>query len=323
MFKGSSVVEMNDAFWKPWEKEIDSFEDALEVIHGVFDKWSAQGRLFAWRGQVDAAWGLDSSLFRRLSWTRGGPPPKEGDQQSEEEAILKAAHRWGLHTGDRGRLSVLNQLAVLQHYGAPTRLIDITFNPLIGLWFAVEQQWDNGQPKNEDRDGRLFAIDVTNRLINEDEDRRKWEDDLRRPWPRDGDGDKFREWTTHAYAWKPARLDHRIAAQNGGFLLGGVPTSGTAEHPNQWPKGPNPADGKWSIDEVRRAVSVPLRVHKIEPDGGGGVPENPVYTLRIKHAAKVAIRNHLQDLYGYRHSTIYPDYSGFALFGRPSLKSRP
>lgn len=316
---------MSDAFWKPWEKEVDSFETALEVIHGVFDGWSATGRLFAWRGQVDAAWGLDSSLYRRLLWTRGAAatPPKETDLQTEEDEILKAVHRWGLHTGERGRLSVLNQLAVLQHYGAPTRLIDITFNPLIGLWFAVEAQWDNGQPKNEDRDGRLFAIDVTSRLINEDDDRRKWEDDLRRPWPRAKEKTKFREWTTHAFAWRPARLDQRIAAQNGGFLLGGVPASSNASGPVQWPKGPNPADGKWKIADVRRAVSVPLRVHKIEPDGGGAAPGNPVYTLRIKHTAKVEIRKRLEDLYGYRHASIYPDYSGFALYGRPKLRSRP
>lgn len=316
---------MSDTFWGPWEQKIDNFEKALGVIHGVFDKWSAAGRLFAWRGQVDAAWGLDSSLYRRLLWTKGktNPPPTEADLQAEEDELLKEAHRWGLHTGEHGRLSVLNQLAVLQHYGAPTRLIDITFNPLIGLWFAVEEQWDNGTPKNEDRDGRLFAIDVTNRLINEDEARRRWEDDPRRPWPRVTEKEKFKEWNTHAYAWRPARIDHRIAAQNGGFLLGGVPASRGPTGPVQWPKEPDPKAGKWTIDEVRRAVSVPLRAHKLEPDGGGSTPINPVYTLRIEHTAKKEIRKHLQGLYGYRHATIYPDYSGFALYGRPGLKSRP
>jgi hypothetical protein len=75
------------------------------------------------------------------------------------------------------------------------------------------------------------------------------------------------------------------------------------------------------IEDVRRAVSVPLRVHKI--NGAGPSPQNPVYTVRVKHSAKQEIRKRLQDLYGYRHSTIYPDYSGFALFGRPELKQRP
>ncbi len=99
--------------------------------------------------------------------------------------------------------------------------------------------------------------------------------------------------------------------------------SGTTGHPLQWPKGPDALAARWRIEEVRRAVSVPLRVHKVERDQRGKEPKNPVYTLRIKHTAKGAIRKHLQDLYGYEHSTIYPDYSGFALYGHPTLKSRP
>jgi hypothetical protein len=310
-----------DDFWKPWEQEIDSFDSALTVIHDMFDKWSSGGRVFAWRGQVDASWALHSSLYRRLAWTKA-MMPEEALQQDEEDEILKAVHRWGLHTGERGRLSALSQLAVLQHYGAPTRLIDVSFNPLIGLWFAVEAQWNNGQATNEDKDGRLFVIDVTNRLINEDKERRYWEDESRRPWPRKSDNDLFRQWNRHTFAWRPPHLDHRIAAQNGGFLLGGVPISGTTKQPDQWPKTTVPSDGKWRIDEVREAISIPLRVHKLDATSGVD-PESPVYTLRIKQSAKAGIREKLEKLYGYTHSTIYRDYSGFASYGWPSLKSRP
>jgi len=165
-----------DDFGKPFEGVAKSYDEVRDLIHGVFDKWSAQGRLFTWRGQVDASWPLHSSLYRRLLWTMGGAKaPDEKILYEREGDILADVHRWGLHMGERGRLSILGQLAMLQHYGAPTRLIDVTFNPFIGLWFAVEKKWVNGEPKYEDTDGRLFAIDVSDRLINENGTYRAWE----------------------------------------------------------------------------------------------------------------------------------------------------
>lgn len=306
-------------FWAPWEEEAKSFDDILKTIHDEFDDWSKSGRVFAWRGQVDADWALHSVLYRRIQWTDGSPP-KEERVRSVEKEILKRAHQWSLHMSNHGRLSILNQLAILQHYGSPTRLIDITFNPLIGLWFAVEEQWRNGSQVNEDKDGRLFAFDVTDRLINEDDSRRDWADKLEAPWkevPK-------REWTTSTFAWHPPRLDHRIAAQNGGFLFGGVPNSTNTNGKSfQWPRTSAPKDGKWRIEDVRSSVSVPIRFHKINKGGPGISSANPAYTFRIKAAAKREIRNRLQQLYGYTHSTIYPDHPGFSTNGYPSLKTQP
>ncbi len=316
-----------DHFWKPVEKVISSFREVHELIHGVFDKWSMDGKVFAWRGAVDASWALHSSLYRRLLWTQAGDsPPNEAALRKVELAILEELHKWGLHTATHGRLSALNQLAVLQHYGAPTRLIDITFNPLIGLWFAVEQQWENGQPKGDDTDGRLFAIDISKRLINEEADTTGWEDSNALPWPiiDKADRTKHQDWTTTVRAWKPARIDHRIAAQHGGFLVGGVPgTSGPDNSPVQWLKNHAVSGEYWKIGEVRRAIAIPLKFHQLINNNSGRPPENPAYTIRIKKEAKADIRNRLEKLYGYRHETIYPDYPGFALYGYRKLKSKP
>jgi len=132
---------------------------------------------------------------------------------------LIAAHRWGLHNGERGRLSVLEQLATLQHFGAPTRLVDVSLNAYVGLWFAVEEQFVDGTP-TPDVDGRLFAIDITDRLINEDDARRPWEDDYRIPWHDLGTG---AEWCGRTWAWEPPPFESRIASQRGAFLMSGVP----------------------------------------------------------------------------------------------------
>ena len=49
----------------------------------------------------------------------------------------------------------LDLLVKLQHYGIPTRLLDITANPLVALYFACE---DKNNPENNDEDGELFII---------------------------------------------------------------------------------------------------------------------------------------------------------------------
>jgi hypothetical protein len=306
-------------FWRPFEKQITSFEELVEVIERVMEKAVAKNIQFAWRGQVDASWALHSSLYRRVCLT-SAKTAKENELFAKESEILTELHRWGLYNlPQHGRLSVLHQLAMLQHYGAPTRLIDITFNAWVAVWFAVEKKWSNGEVVHEDKDARLFAIDVTDRLINENKNYRGWEDQLNRPWK--PDVFNAREWTTSVFAWKPPAIDARIFAQNGGFLLGGVPAS---IHPNgnrfQFPKSPNNKDGCWLIEEGRKACCIAVRPHAFDPTHGG-VQTGALYTFRISSAAKALIRDRLEKMFGYKHSTIYPDYTGFASFGTPNLKS--
>jgi hypothetical protein len=213
----------------------------------------------------------------------------------------------------------LAQLATLQHFGAPTRLVDVTLNAYIGLWFAVEERYKNGDAVYDDCDGRLFAIDVTRRLINEDRDRRPWEDCLTRPWKQMDTGEASPEWVSNTWAWNPPAFQARIAAQHGAFLLGGVPRTGVGL---VWP---NPARGSpWRIGEVRRCTSLPLRFHKVDPQAGGvGREGQPAYTFRITAAAKLDIRERLRTLFGYQHATIYPDFPAFAEFGNPRLRTKP
>jgi FRG domain len=303
---------LQERFFGPVESVVGSFAEIEEKLEEVFtrriDPVIGGPRTFAWRGVIDATWGLHSSLYRsEVDRRRSSAKLDEYKIRAAERDVLIRAHRWGLHNGDRGRLSILEQLATLQHFGAPTRLVDVSLNAYIGLWFAVER--DNANSAEEPVDGRLFAIDVTDRLINEIPRLRPWEDDLEAPWSC-GRGLTQDDWCASTWAWEPPPFEARIASQRGAFLFGGVPKSnvGITWSRDQWTA--------WKIDEVRACTCLPLVFHKFDAEGKAGRPSTqPSFTFRIAAAAKAEIRRRLDLVFGYDYKTLFRDYPGFATFG--------
>jgi hypothetical protein len=310
-----SVLDAS-GFWSPWEERISTLANFEAILGDLLTRWP--GRQFAWRGMSDSSWPLHSSLYRRLWWSelrrakQAGEatvvPPGEDAVYDAETRILADMHRWGLHNASRGRLSILSQLATAQHFGIPTRLIDVTLNAFIGLWFAVSER--------DGRDGRIWAIDITGRLINEQAaTQRDWEDALHRPWgPRHP-----ADWTKATWAWKPAPFEARIAAQTGAFIFGGAPVS---EPGSQITKRPTGASSWWKTAELRSYTSISQSLHKFDA-GRGRTPAQPSYTFLVEAGSKASIREALERRSGYSFKTVYPDYPGFAKFGCPDLADEP
>lgn len=333
-------------FWREYEVTVSNYEELHKSVSELSKFAQQAGRTIVWRGQADANWPLTSKLYRELSNKRIRYKT-ENEMAKIEKDILIRLREWGLHSQKgSGRLSVMAQLAMLQHYGTPTRLIDISFNALVAAFFATEQG------DQDDNDARIFCIDITDRILNENGHLREWEDSLDTPWSESFRRRKFSEipasswrkpsdapksemeysrfcdyeWTTHYYAWRPPALDARISAQNGGFLLGGVVGTalmeGVLDRQRDIVRGgfqvsrPSnlvaSASKNLFIEELRSLTSIAAKPQKFPVKSIRSNTRNAVYSMRISSGAKPQIRRELAKIYGYNHSTIYPDFSGFA-----------
>jgi hypothetical protein len=131
----TSLPEFKNWLTHGWGIEAKTPQQALDLISHI--ALLAKGRTYAWRGQSDATYKLSSSLYRRIE--NSGEAVSEKALRTEEIKILEEARRWGLGRDLGPSATDLHLLALLQHHGVPTRLLDVTSNPITALWFAAEQ----------------------------------------------------------------------------------------------------------------------------------------------------------------------------------------
>ena len=96
-------------------------------------------RRWAFRGQGDAQWGLETSLGRAANY---------GDDDDlikgrwlrlfEKETMWEFGRESAKRMEYRG-LEGIDLLSLVQHYGGKTRLLDFTLAPLLALYMAVDQ----------------------------------------------------------------------------------------------------------------------------------------------------------------------------------------
>jgi len=110
-----------------------SLEKALEELRLAFD-----GEAMWWRGHADAVnWILRPSVFRKRL---------NGQPYNENALINNFQMRAYGRLGHRPRpCSDLEWLFLAQHYGLPTRLLDWTESPLVALYFAVSEEYCQGE----------------------------------------------------------------------------------------------------------------------------------------------------------------------------------
>ena len=116
--------------------------------------------IYAYRGQRDSAWPLHSAATRRLIEEHGRDIVRDPDFPQlyinyNRDTLVEPARTRGFGSESGRRLSDLEVLAKLQHFGAATALLDFSWSPLIALWFACEDPTS---------DGKLFLIDTNDAI---------------------------------------------------------------------------------------------------------------------------------------------------------------
>jgi hypothetical protein len=105
---------------------------------------------FIYRGHADSNWMLTSTLDRELE---GNVDPSNYKKVEDFYLNLFESKYHIYNDVEHEPKSKLGWLSVMQHYGAPTRLLDFTESPYIALYFALE-----GYAAHMKSDLSIFAI---------------------------------------------------------------------------------------------------------------------------------------------------------------------
>ncbi|MFD4637388.1 FRG domain-containing protein [Lentzea sp. NPDC058436] len=258
------------------------------------------GRRYVWRGVANCQWRLQSSLLRDLI-LKGTPGSliAEDDVRLRELALIRAARSWGICKELGAAATDLQVLATLQHHGAPTRLLDVTSNPMTALWFACERT-----TSSRDTSGALMAFDVTGLDVLATAAH-----ELPATWGtvKDPLGWHLENALSISYEKavpflvRPSYPDQRMVAQEGLFLTGAVPDGLNARGIDGLPLDQADAPGSKALN----ALFAP------ESRKAGRPKKLPFVVLVIPAALKRKLLPHLESTYNRSYRQLFPDIAGF------------
>lgn len=131
------------------EKKIISLDDVLQLLcaQKYDDKINRNRSSFIYRGLPNCKYELETTLKRNCKYK----------QYDIEKSILRNFTKYAAIDDYELKNSIWRQMIIGQHHGLPTRLLDWTYSPLVGLNFSTSI----GQLENmEENDCVLWEIDI-------------------------------------------------------------------------------------------------------------------------------------------------------------------
>ncbi|MDO9581861.1 MAG: FRG domain-containing protein [Desulfomicrobium sp.] len=146
---------------------LGEISDVAEFLQSIFSLGTTTGTR-CYRGEANSTWELKPSIMRGLR--------KDAEKNIIRELTLEVPDDF---SNDR---SMFSRLVRAQHYGLPTRLLDVSFNPLVALFFAcydesessnsadvIVMSFKNTRVKFADSD----AVSIISNLANLDDDEKE------------------------------------------------------------------------------------------------------------------------------------------------------
>jgi FRG domain-containing protein len=190
--------------------EINAWADFQALLAGP------NYRNWAFRGQADASWPLFSSLSRYVQQF-GIHPDAWPEQEERSLRIFRRKAHLFLHSAPPPDDDAFQWLALMQHFGAPTRLLDFTWSPFVAGFFALERAtrdaavWGLSIPR---------IIDTSHRVPGSKRPVRERELGMRTT----GNYERFFLQNAMAFVTygEPNVMNQRLVAQSGTFVVPGV-----------------------------------------------------------------------------------------------------
>jgi hypothetical protein len=126
--------------WSQASQTVGTLQQFIDAVAPLSpDSGAYESGQYWYRGQTNVAWGLESSLMRITRNVRDQPRVALTLEEAALKEFMSKAHLFVEPSHLAKVKTTPCWWAIMQHFGAPTRLLDWTVSPYVAAYFAAHQ----------------------------------------------------------------------------------------------------------------------------------------------------------------------------------------